>query len=151
MFELDAVNMQRRVEVTFYELRIGDMVQHWCKRGVSAAKVVYLTFKGCGKVESFRVDGDPSNYYKLAFLRAWTYTPITEPLKARGFTVDATLFDGIGMGEVKVDNESFEKQKKDLQILAMMDACQVAGIELTSTGMNIYDVMNALYEAGFKK
>lgn len=141
MIELDAVNMQRRVEVTFYELRIGDMVQHWCKRGVSAAKVVYLTFKGCGKVESFRVEGDPSNYYKLAFLRAWTYTPITKPLKERGFE----------MVEVKIDNEGFEKQKKDLQILAMMDACQVAGIELTSTGMNIYDVLNALYEAGFKK
>ena len=162
MIELDAVNMRSRVEVGFEELRLGDTVQHWCKRGVSAAKVVFLTFKESGKVESFQVEGDPSNYYKLAFLRAWTYVPceasqtqLSPRLQPEhNYAVDATLFEGfnnVEMVEVKVDNVAFEKELKRKQLLAMIEACQSAGIELRSTGMNIYDVIYALYEAGFRK
>lgn len=151
--------MLRRVKVEFDSLRIGDTIQYHDKRGVSAGKVSFITFKETGKVESFRVDHDTSNYFKLAYIRAWTYVPHSDIFAPRfhpehNYTVDDTLFKGynnVEMVEVSVDNEEFESKLKKNQILAMLDACQNSGVELRSAGMNIYDVLYALYEAGFRK
>lgn len=137
------MSMVRRVDVAFDELRIGDTVQYHEKRGVSAGKVTFITFKETGKVESFRVDTDPSNYYKLAFIRGWTIVTFSGSSEPR--------FNNVELVEVKVDNAGFEKEMKKKQILGMLEACQESGIELRSTGMNIYDVIYAIYQAGYRK